>query len=47
MKLNNTQNINYYMEIIMRLMHVMNGSRLVKPLDWLALYIAWEGILFD
>ena len=40
MKLNNTQNL-YIHKITMRLMlgltRVVNGSHLVKPLDWLAL----------
>ena len=30
----------------MCLMCVVNGDRLVETLDWLALYIAREGILF-
>ena len=37
MKLNNTRNLNMYKEITKRLMRVVNGGRLVQPLDWLAL----------
>ena len=37
MKLNNTWNLNTYMEITMHLTHVVNGDRLIETLDQLAL----------